>query len=279
MARISFTKMQGCGNDYIYIDWNDRTKALPASPAYLAQKLSDRHRGVGSDGIVLILPSDEADAEMRIFNADGSEARMCGNGVRCAAEYLFRRKRVRGDTARICTKSGIKTVQRKAPGLLQVDMGPACFEPAAVPVSGFSVPVVDALAEINGGAVRLTCVSMGNPHCVLYVEDVKSANVAYQGYAIEHSQWFPEGTNVEFVQVLGPAQLKVRVWERGSGETQSCGTGACAAVAACVRSGRCRKDTDIQVMLSGGVLRVRDTGTTILLTGDAAEVFEGTMEI
>lgn len=276
MARIEFTKMHGCGNDYIYIEC---TKELPIPPAYLAQKLSDRHRGVGSDGIVLILPSDAADAEMRIFNADGSEAGMCGNGVRCTAEYLFRRRRICGDTAHILTKSGIKTVQRKAAGLLQVDMGPACFEPKAVPVAGFSAPVIDALAEVNGGAVRFTCVSMGNPHCVLYVDDVRNANTAYLGSAIGHSKWFPEGANVEFVQVIGPAQLKVRVWERGSGETQSCGTGACAAVAACVRSGRCRKDTDVQVVLAGGVLTVRDTGATVLMTGDAVEVFTGAVEV
>lgn len=278
MARIEFTKMHGCGNDYIYIDCI-KGKGIPKNPEELARKLSDRHRGVGGDGIVLILPSDTQDAEMRIFNADGSEAQMCGNGVRCTAEYLFRRKRICGDTARIQTKSGIKSVLRKAEGLLQVDMGPASFEPSDIPLAGFTVPAVDALAEINGGAVWITALSMGNPHCVLYVSDVNTADVQYMGSAVCHSKWFPQGVNTEFVQVVDESHLKMRVWERGSGETQSCGTGACAAVAACVKSGRCRKDTDVQVSLAGGVLTVRDTGTTMLMTGDAVEVFTGIAEV
>ena len=235
--------------------------------------------GIGGDGIVLICPSGRADAKMRMFNADGSEGRMCGNGVRCVAEYLFRHGYASGTAADVETLSGVKHIVRREPGLLTVDMGAPELAPEKIPVTGFAKPVVNELVEVNGGAVRMTCVSMGNPHCVVYVSDTAGLNLPVLGGAMEHSKWFPEGVNTEFIQILDETHLKMRVWERGSGETMACGTGACAAVVASVLNGHCKKDTDVDVLLLGGTLTIRYTGDTVLMTGNAVEVFTGTVEV
>ena len=276
MGKLDFTKMHGCGNDYVYIAC---FKQDVEAPELLARTLSDRHKGVGGDGVILICPSETADAKMRMFNADGSEGRMCGNGVRCVAEYLFRHGYASGTAADVETLSGVKHIVRREPGLLTVDMGAPELAPEKIPVTGFAKPVVNELVEVNGGAVRMTCVSMGNPHCVVYVPDTAGLNLPVLGGAMEHSKWFPEGVNTEFIQILDETHLKMRVWERGSGETMACGTGACAAVVASVLNGHCKKDTDVDVLLLGGTLTIRYTGDTVLMTGNAVEVFTGTVEV
>ena len=276
MGKLDFTKMHGCGNDYVDIDC---FKQDVEAPELLARTLSDRHKGVGGDGVILICPSETADAKMCMFNADGSEGRMCGNGVRCVAEYLFRHGYVSGTAADVETLSGVKHIVRREPGLLTVDMGAPELAPEKIPVTGFAKPVVNELVEVNGGAVRMTCVSMGNPHCVVYVSDTAGLNLPVLGGAMEHSKWFPEGVNTEFIQILDETHLKMRVWERGSGETMACGTGACAAVVASVLNGHCKKDTDVDVLLLGGTLTIRYTGDTVLMTGNAVEVFTGTVEV
>ena len=275
-GKTGFYKNAWLRQDYVYIDC---FKQDVEAPELLARTLSDRHKGVGGDGVILICPSETADAKMRMFNADGSEGRMCGNGVRCVAEYLFRHGYASGTAADVETLSGVKHIVRREPGLLTVDMGAPELAPEKIPVTGFAKPVVNELVEVNGGAVRMTCVSMGNPHCVVYVPDTAGLNLPVLGGAMEHSKWFPEGVNTEFIQILDETHLKMRVWERGSGETMACGTGACAAVVASVLNGHCKKDTDVDVLLLGGTLTIRYTGDTVLMTGNAVEVFTGTVEV
>ena len=276
MGKLDFTKMHGCGNDYVYIDC---FKQDVEAPELLARTLSDRHKGVGGDGVILICPSETADAKMRMFNADGSEGRMCGNGVRCVAEYLFRHGYASGTAADVETLSGVKHIVRREPGLLTVDMGAPELAPEKIPVTGFAKPVVNELVEVNGGAVRMTCVSMGNPHCVVYVPDTAGLNLPVLGGAMEHSKWFPEGVNTEFIQILDETHLKMRVWERGSGETMACGTGTCAAVVAATLNGFCEKGKDIRVILKGGELKINYTDERILMTGKAEKVYDGAVEV
>ena len=276
---LSFTKMHGCGNDYVYI--NCFTQRVD-DPAALAVRLSDRHRSIGGDGVILICPPDDAahDARMRMFNLDGSEGKMCGNGIRCVAEYLFTHGMAAGKKAvDVETLAGTKHIVRRAPGLLTVDMGRADFTPAAIPLRGFHRPVVDTLVEVNGEGVRITCVSMGNPHCVVFVPDTERLDLPREGGRFEHHAMFPEGVNTEFIQVLDKTHLKMRVWERGSGETMACGTGACASVAAACACGVCEKGTDVDVQLRGGTLTIRCTDRTVLMTGEAVTAFEGTVQV
>ena len=278
--KLSFTKMQGCANDYIYLDC--RKSGVPENIAALSEKLSRRHFSIGADGIICICAAQTAGADgmMRIFNADGSEGRMCGNGVRCVAEYLFRHGYASGTAADVETLSGVKHIVRREPGLLTVDMGAPELAPEKIPVTGFAKPVVNELVEVNGGAVRMTCVSMGNPHCVVYVPDTAGLNLPVLGGAMEHSKWFPEGVNTEFIQILDETHLKMRVWERGSGETWACGTGTCATVAALTELGICPAGEDIHVQLRGGVLTIRVLpGRQLLMTGAAETVCEGTTEV
>lgn len=277
MGKLDFTKMHGCGNDYVYIDCF--TQDVEA-PELLARTLSDRHKGVGGDGVILICPSETADAKMRMFNADGSEGRMCGNGVRCVAEYLFRHGYASGTAADVETLSGVKHIVRREPGLLTVDMGAPELAPEKIPVTGFAKPVVNELVEVNGGAVRMTCVSMGNPHCVIFLdEDIDGLDLERIGPKFEHHALFPERVNTEFVNVLPDGTLKMRVWERGSGETWACGTGACAVGVAAVLTGRAQKGEDITVHLRGGDLTVRYTDQTVFMTGAATTVFKGEIEL
>lgn len=282
--RIPFVKMHGCGNDYIYVDCRERELADP--PA-LARRLSDRHFGIGSDGLILILPSAQADYRMRMFNSDGSESEMCGNGIRCFAKYLYDRGLVQGDETRIETGAGIRLVRLYVEGgkarRARVNMGLPRLSRAHIPMEGPDCPVVkeDLAVEVPGqGAAtfRITAVSMGNPHCVIYVDDTDSFPVALYGPLIERHKAFPRRTNVEFVQVLSAGEAKMRVWERGSGETLACGTGASAT---CV-AGVINRKTDRRLLLRllGGDLELEwaDDGA-VYLTGPAEEVFEGTVEV
>ncbi len=273
---LPFTKMHGCGNDYIYINCLQRQLSNPAG---LSKRLSDRHFGVGGDGLVLICPSQTADARMRMFNADGSEGSMCGNAIRCVGKYLYDNGLVRGEQITVETKSGVKTlrlfIQDGEAARVRVDMGPAEFSPARIPVALEGARIVNRPVRIGGEAYAITCVSMGNPHCVVFCDDPYRLDLEKTGPVFENSPLFPERVNTEFVRVIDQNTLQMRVWERGSGETWACGTGACAAAAAAVENGVCPKDADITVRLRGGDLSIRVTGETIWMTGGAVKVFEG----
>lgn len=278
---LSFTKMQGCGNSYLY--FNCFTQTID-DPAALAVRLSDVHFGVGSDGIILVCPSAVADAKMRIFNADGSESEMCGNGIRCVGKYLYDFGLV-GDRTEVTveTLSGVKRLTLyPVDGRVQqvrVDMGPAILTPSALPCTLPGEQAVSVPLTVLDKTYAVTCVSMGNPHCVLFPdEDVDSLDLAHIGPAFEHHAAFPARVNTEFINVLGPRELKMRVWERGSGETWACGTGTCAAAVAAVLNRHCPMEEDILVHLRGGDLTIRYTAETVWMTGPAVRVFDGTVE-
>ncbi len=280
--RLNFTKMQGCGNDYIYINCLD-TGVQINSPESLSVFLSDRHYGVGGDGVVLILPSEAADANMRMFNLDGSEGRMCGNAIRCIAKYLYDNQIVPRLTMRIDTLSGVKELELFTTdgrvSSVRVNMGKAELAPQKVPVNLPGEKIVACPVQIGGAEYEITCVSMGNPHAVVFCDNVDILNLREIGPLFEHNRLFPDRTNTEFVEVMGPNHLKMRVWERGSGETFACGTGACAAAVAGVLNGHCDKDTDIRVQLLGGELIIRYNGKDVFMTGECKKVYEGTVEI
>ena len=275
--KVPFFKMHGIGNDYIYFD-----EALP-DPAAVAIKLSDRHFSVGGDGIVLILPSEIADAKMRMFNADGSEGKMCGNAIRCVGKYLYEIKDVKKTTLTVETLSGIKTLTLHTNGgrveAVTADMGAPFFVPDEIPALFAGEKVVGEKFIVGGKTYFVTCLSMGNPHCVVFGGDPDKIALEKIGPQFENHPAFPERVNTEFVQVVGRNELKMRVWERGSGETLACGTGACAAAVAAVVNGRCDKDADITVHLLGGDLTVRYTGDAVYMTGPAQIAFLGVVEI
>lgn len=275
---LKFTKMHGCGNDYIYFNCFETPVE---DPEKLAVRISDRHFGVGGDGIVLICPSDKADAKMRMFNIDGSEGKMCGNAIRCVGKYLYDNGIKRCNPLKIDTLSGIKTLNLNigADGKVdsvRVDMGKAILKPEEIPVKLDGETVVARPVTIDGKEYKITCVSMGNPHCVVFTDtDVSELPLEEIGPKFEFDPLFPERVNTEFINVIDKNTLKMRVWERGSGETLACGTGACAsAVAACL-NGFCEKDTDITVRLVGGDLVIRYTDEAVTMTGPATVAFTG----
>ena len=278
---MQFTKMQGTGNDYVYVDCFK--EPLPQEPDVLARKISDRHFGVGGDGSILICPSQQADACMRMFNADGSESEMCGNGIRCVAKYVYDHGICRKETLRIETGRGILTLQLQTAGgcveRVRVDMGPPILDAALIPTTLPGSPVVNAELKIADGGTAgktlcVTCVSMGNPHCITFVEKLSDEWVLGVGPKIETDPHFPRRVNAEFVEVLLPAEVRMRVWDRGSGETLACGTGACAVCVASVLSGRTERK--ILAHLRGGDLELQwaEDGH-VLMTGPAVEVFSG----
>ena len=276
---LVFTKMQGCANDYIYMDC--RLSGVPAAIEELSVRLSRRHFSIGADGIICICAPqcEDSDAMMRIFNADGSEGKMCGNGIRCVAQWLVEhdplfagRKELRIDTL-----SGTKTLTRTPSGLWQVEMGVYKTLPQSIPaVNMGEAPLVGASLTVEEKEWTVTCINVGNPHCVTVVEDTASLELEKIGPGFEKHANFPENINTEFVQVLGPQRLRMRVWERGSGETWACGTGTCACAAAMVELGICSADKEILVELLGGELSilVRSDGS-IRMTGPAETVYEG----
>ncbi len=255
------------------------------NPEALSIQLSEPHFGVGSDGIILISPSDKADAQMRIFNADGSEGKMCGNGIRCVGKYLYDNGMVGSrTTVTIDTLSGVKTLELTVQdGKMQaarVDMGAAVLTPQEIPVLYEGASALDVPIVVDERVYHMTCVSMGNPHCVLFLkEDIDDLDLARLGPKFEHHALFPERVNTEFVNVLPDGSLKMRVWERGSGETWACGTGACAVGVAAVLNGYAEKDSCITVHLRGGDLTVQYTDETVFMTGAATTVFKGEIEI
>ncbi len=273
---LSFTKMHGCGNDYIYFNcFEDPVEA----PEKLAARLSDRHKGIGGDGVILICPSEIADAKMRMFNLDGSEGKMCGNGIRCVAKYVFDHGIAHKPELKIETLSGIKscTIHEKngKAEAVTVDMGKAVLVPEKIPVKLTGEAVIDRKAFLAGEERKITCISMGNPHCVIFGGDPDLLDLEKIGPEFEHDPLFPEQVNTEFIQVLDQYTLKMRVWERGSGETMACGTGACASAVAAVLCGHCPKGEDILVHLRGGDLIINYTDDRVLMTGEAVEVFTG----
>ncbi len=278
---LKFTKMHGIGNDYIYINAIDQHIDDPNA---LALELSQRRFSVGGDGVILICQSDVADAKMRMFNADGSEGMMCGNGIRCVGKYVYDNLLTdkSRDTITIDTLSGIKTLKITAENgkakMLRVDMGKAILKAQDIPVIYDSEKVINEPLLVNGEKHNVTCVSMGNPHCVTFVDDVDSLDLEKIGPYFENHEAFPQRINTEFVKVIDKNTLQMRVWERGSGETWACGTGACATVVAACENGYCKKSEDITVHLRGGDLVINYTDDTVFMTGPATKVYDGVIE-
>lgn len=280
--KYKFTKMHGCGNDYIYFDCINGPEI--SEPSEVSIKLSDRHYGIGGDGVILICNSKVADAKMRMFNLDGSEGKMCGNGIRCVAKYLFDNKIVNKKNFKIETLSGIKAIRvGDSDGLAEfitVDMGKANLCAKEIPVLINQDRVLNYPLRIGDGTYNITCVSMGNPHCIIFCDhDIDKINLNEIGPKFENHDIFPEKVNTEFVQILNDHSLKMRVWERGSGETFACGTGACASVVAAVENKFCPKNEEIKVILKGGELSVKYTDEAVFMTGPATTVFDGEVEL
>lgn len=278
---LDFIKMQGCGNDYIFIDCFN---GVPKDPSGLARVLSDRHFGVGGDGIVLICPSDKADAKMRMFNRDGSEGLMCGNAIRCVGKYLYDVRGVRREQIAVDTPSGVRLLDMIVRGGIatgaRVMMEKAVLAPRNIPVLLDGESVIGRRITVGGAEYAVTCVSVGNPHCVVFCNDPDTLDLGSIGPEFENFPLFPERVNTEFVRLCPDGGLYMRVWERGSGETLACGTGACAVAAAAVENGFCPRGEEIPVRLRGGTLTVKyDADGTLFMTGDAAEVFRGSVEI
>ncbi len=278
--QLAFTKMQTCGNDYIYFNCFDGDIDGPEA---LSIRLSDRHLGIGGDGVIMICRSDIADARVEIYNMDGSNGGVGGNALRCVGKYLYdngivRKREMDIETGGLVRHLWVKTQDGKV-SVVTVDMGPAHMEPKKVPVNLPGDRVVARKVQIAGGEYDITCVSVGNPHCVVFMDNVDAFDVESVGPLFEHDAIFPERTNTEFVHVLDESTLRMRVWERGNGETMACGTGACAAAVAAVANGLCEEGSDITVKLLGGDLKVRYEKGRVYLTGSAVKCFEGTVEV
>ena len=279
--KLHFVKMRGTGNDYLYFDCFEQKIESPES---LAVRLSNRKTGIGADGIVMILPSNKADARMRMFNADGTEGIVAGNAMRCVAKYLYESGRVRKDKMKLEIGSGVKDVElyirEDTVFSVLVDMGKPAFEPAKVPVKLDGDRVMNRTVRLAGKTREISCVSMGNPHVVMFVDDLNSINLSVDGSAIESSPMFPKGVNVSFAHIVDRGSIRMRVWERGIGETAACGSGACAVAVAAVENGMCSRNSDISVALPGGTVIVRyEENGQVWLTGDAVADFEGSVEI
>ena len=274
---MKFTKMQGIGNDYVYVNC---LKATIENPSELAKKLSDRHYGVGSDGLIMINPSDKADFEMEMYNADGSRGEMCGNGIRCVAKYVYDYGLTDKTSISVETLAGIKyldlTVEDGKVVLVKVDMGKPMLRPEEVPVVSEKEEVIDEPITVDGQEYRMTCVSMGNPHAVVFIDqDVKEFPLETVGVKFENHERFPKRVTTEFVNVLDRHTAQMRVWERGSGETLACGTGACAVAVACALNGL--TEDEVTVKLLGGDLQIKwdREKNTVYMTGPAEVVFDG----
>jgi diaminopimelate epimerase len=278
MATLEFTKLHGTANDFVYVD---ARRGLPGDPAALASRLCDRHRGVGADGLILLLPSDAADCRMQIVNADGTTAEMCGNGIRGFAKFVLDRGLVRANPLRVETDAGVKTVRAELTDgrvrRVAVDMGVPEWSGRKIPVDADG-EVIEQPLEVAGRSWTVTCVAMGNPHCVVFVDDVAALPLAEIGPGFERHPFFPRRVNTEFIRVASPERLEMRVWERGAAETMACGTGACAAAVAAARTGRAGRRT--VVALPGGELEIEwRADDHVVMTGDAVEVFEGRIEV
>ena len=274
---MEFTKMQGTGNDYVYINcFQEKVK----QPEKLSIKISDRHKGIGSDGLVLIMPSETCDFQMRMFNADGSESPMCGNASRCVGKYVYDNKLTRKTQLSLETKAGVKYLKLFVDAddkveKVCVDMGEPILKASLIPVDLAKEQVLNYTVDFSPEQYAITCVSMGNPHTVIFTQGIKRLSVEKTGKKIEHYRLFPERTNVEFAEIISPNKAIARVWERGTGETQACGTGACAVLVAGVLSARLERKATIT--LPGGDLEIvwNTNDNHVYMTGDAVTVFEG----
>lgn len=277
---MKFTKMHGCGNDYVYVNC---FKEQVADPSQLAIQVSDRHFGIGSDGLILICPSEQADFRMRMFNADGSEGKMCGNGVRCIAKYVYDYGLTDKTTISIETKGGIKYLELHVEDgkvqTVKVDMGEPILNAKEIPVDWKAERMIGEKVTIDGQEYEMTCVSMGNPHAVVWVEDTASLPLEKIGPVFETHPMFPERVNTEFVQILNKKEVNMRVWERGSGETLACGTGACATAVACILNGK--TEEEVVIHLLGGDLKIQYDKKTnhVFMTGPATTVFDGEIAV
>lgn len=277
---MKFTKMHGCGNDYVYVNCFEEKIA---NPKEIAVKVSERHFGIGSDGMILICPSDVADFQMKMYNADGSMGEMCGNGIRCVAKYVYDHRMTDKTHITIETGAGVKkldlTVEDGKVSKVRVDMGEPVLEAAQIPVLSDKETVINEPIVVQGTEWRMTCVSMGNPHAVVFVADTKHLPIAEIGPCFENHKVFPNRTNTEFVQFINRKEINMRVWERGSGETWACGTGTCASVVACILNGY--TDDAVLVHLLGGDLWIEYDRETnhVFMTGPATTVFEGEIEV
>lgn len=273
---MKFTKMHGCGNDYVYVNCMEK---MLEDPDQVSRFVSDRHFGVGSDGLILICPSDQADFRMVMYNADGSEGEMCGNGIRCVAKYVYDYGLTDQTSISVETKGGIKyldlTVKEGKVSLVKVNMGSPILKPSLIPIRSEKEQFVDEPVTVDGKVYRMTGVSMGNPHVVTFVDDTASLNLEKIGPSFENHELFPNRINTEFVQVLSRHEINMRVWERGSGETLACGTGTCASAVACVLNGK--TDEHLTVHLLGGDLEIfyDRANDTVWMTGPASVVFDG----
>ena len=273
--------MHGLGNDYVYVDC---TQEKLHHPEEIAKRISDRRFGIGSDGLILICPSEKADFEMRMFNADGSEGRMCGNGIRCVGKYVYDHGLTEKTDLEIDTKSGIKhlklIVEEGKVTFVEVQMGKASLRPKDIPVETDYDDFISQPMLVGGEAYLVTCVSMGSPHAVIFSDEIDTLPLERIGPLFERHEKFPERINTEFIQVIDRYTLNMRVWERGSGETFACGTGACASVVAAVLNGHCDYDSEITVQLRGGELFITYLQDgSVIMKGPAAHVFDGIMEL
>ncbi|MGN1319584.1 MAG: diaminopimelate epimerase [Acutalibacteraceae bacterium] len=280
MAKIKFTKMHGIGNDYIYINCFEQKIE---NPNELAIKMSPRRFSVGADGVILICPSDVADVKMRMFNLDGSEGKMCGNGIRCVGKYIYDNNIAHKSVITVETLSGIKTLEiadkcGKAE-TITVDMGTPELTPSKIPAVAEGNAIINQPITVADSQYRITAVSMGNPHAVVFCDEIDSLNLEKIGPDFEHHAMFPEQVNTEFIRVINKNTLQMRVWERGSGETLACGTGACASVVAAVKNGYCKQNEEITVHLAGGDLFITyaEDGR-VSMRGGAEKVFDGEYE-
>ena len=279
---MKFTKMRGIGNDYVYVNCFEETVKDPAA---VARYVSDRHFGIGSDGLILIKPSDIADCEMDMYNLDGSQGAMCGNGIRCVAKYVYDYGIVKKENISVSTKSGIKyldlTVRDGKVALVRVNMGSPVLTASQIPVVSSTEEMINAPLKVNGETYYITAVSMGNPHAIVYMADVDHLDIGEIGPYFENHMAFPDRVNTEFVEVLDDHTLKMRVWERGSGETLACGTGACAVAVASILNGHVDGEKPVTVKLLGGDLEIfwDRQENLVYMTGPAATVFDGEIDI
>ena len=279
---MKFTKMQGIGNDYVYVNCFEETVSDPSS---VAKFVSDRHFGIGSDGLILIKPSDTADCEMDMYNLDGSQGAMCGNGIRCVAKFVYDKGIVKKKNLSISTRSGIKHVSLSTRNgkvsTVKVNMGSPILLASEIPVVSDTEQVIDYPLTVNGQTYRITAVSMGNPHAIVYMDDIDSLDIQTVGPLFENHLAFPDRINTEFVKVIDRRTLQMRVWERGSGETLACGTGACAVAVASTLNGLVDEDMPVTVRLLGGEPQIlwNRQENLVYMTGPATTVFEGEIDL
>lgn len=277
---IKFTKMHGLGNDYVYIDCTEEQKIKNISS--LAQFISNRHFGVGSDGLILICKSDIADFKMRMFNYDGTEAEMCGNGIRCVGKFVYDKGLTKKDNITVETLAGIKklkfNIKEENVETVEVDMGEPILEPDKIPVISEEAIVKNLKIKARENEFKFTCVSMGNPHAITIVDNTKDFNIEKYGPVLEKDEHFPRRANIEFIELVDKNNIKMRVWERGAGETLACGTGACASVVACALNGYIENEANVELL--GGTLKIRwnKENNHIYMTGPATTVFEGEID-